>query len=57
MSDYSRLPVHDTAVGFRVNEALLAAAENHARREGMTLSELLRHALRREIRGSGRGVL
>lgn len=50
MSDYTRLPVHDTTVGFRVNEALPTAAEHHARREGMTLSELLRHALRRELR-------
>ena len=50
MSDYSREPVHDAAFRFRVNEALLAAAEVRARQDGMTLSELIRHALRREIR-------
>lgn len=45
-----RSNVHDTMARFRVNEALLSAAEEKARREGMSLSELMRHALRRELR-------
>lgn len=44
-----RSNVHDTTARFRVNERLLAAAEEKARREGMSLSELMRHALRREV--------
>ena len=43
-------PIHDTLVRFRVNEALVASASEKARREGMSLSELLRHALRRELK-------
>lgn len=42
--------VHGALARFRVNEELLAAAEEKARREGMSLSELMRHALRREVR-------
>ena len=45
-----REAVHDTVAAFRVNEGLLAKAEEKARREGMSLSELMRHALRREVR-------
>ena len=45
-----RQPVHSALVRFRANEALVAQAEAKARREGMTLSELMRHALRREVR-------
>jgi hypothetical protein len=45
-----RASVHDSVAKFRVNEGLLAAAEAKARREGMSLSELMRHALRREVR-------
>jgi antitoxin component of RelBE/YafQ-DinJ toxin-antitoxin module len=41
--------MHDSVVKFRVNETLLARASNHARSEGMTLSELVRSALRREL--------
>lgn len=44
------MSVHDTTVRFRVNAALVAAAEAKARREGMNLSEFLRHAVRREVR-------
>lgn len=44
--------VHNAAVRFRVNDALLAAATAKARQEGMSLSELLRHAVRREVRGN-----
>ena len=42
--------VHDMTVRFRANNSLVASAAEKARREGMTLSELLRAALRREIR-------
>lgn len=42
-------PLHGALVRFRVNEALVAEAEAKARREAMTLSELMRHALRREL--------
>jgi antitoxin component of RelBE/YafQ-DinJ toxin-antitoxin module len=50
MSDYPRAPIHDAAIRFRVAENLLLSAEAKAKSEGMTLSELLRHALRRELR-------
>jgi len=50
MSDCARGTIHDAAIRFRVAEKLLASAEEKARREGMSLSELLRHALRRELR-------
>lgn len=42
--------VHNSIVRFRVNEALIAAAIAKAHREGMSLSELLRHAVRNEVR-------
>jgi predicted DNA binding CopG/RHH family protein len=45
-----RSNVHDAAARFRVNSDLLTAAEAKARREGMSLSELMRSALRRELR-------
>ena len=45
-----RSQVHDSTVQFRANQSLLAEAEAKARREGMSLSELLRHALRRELK-------
>lgn len=45
-----RANIHDAAVRFRVNETLLSAAESKARREGMSLSEFLRQALRRELK-------
>jgi hypothetical protein len=44
-----RTEVHNTLARFRVNDALLASATERARREGMTLSELIRAALRREL--------
>ena len=46
----ARNTVHDAAIRFRVHDALLASAEAKARRDGMNLSELMRHALRRELR-------
>ncbi|NIJ16497.1 ribbon-helix-helix protein, CopG family [Sphingobium vermicomposti] len=45
-----RAHTHNAAVRFRVNEALLAAATHKAQREGMSLSELLRHAVRNAVR-------
>lgn len=44
-----RQSTHDMPVGFRINRALLARAEEKARRRGMSLSELLRHAVREEV--------
>ncbi len=41
--------VHNQTAQFRVNGALLASAAEKARRDGMTLSELIRSAIRREI--------
>lgn len=41
--------VHNNFVRVRVSDALLAAASSHAGREGMSLSELVRHAVRREV--------
>lgn len=42
--------VHDSPVKFRVNGALLAKAQAKAVAEGMSLSELMRSALRRELK-------
>lgn len=36
-------------VHFRANGELVAAAEAKARKDGVSLSELLRHAVRREL--------
>jgi len=44
-----RQAVHNSEARFRVNDGLLFAAEERARREGMSLSEFMRHALRREL--------
>ena len=45
-----RESVHCHTVTFRASPAIVASAEAKARREGMSLSELMRHALRRELR-------
>lgn len=45
--------VHNTPVVFRANVRLLTAARSKAEREGMSLSELMRTALRREISHGG----
>lgn len=45
-----RFPVHDSTVRFRVNQTLLAAAAAKAEREGMSLSELMRAAVRRAVK-------
>jgi len=42
--------VHDRPVKFRVNNALLAKTQAKASSEGMSLSELMRSALRNELR-------
>jgi len=48
MSD--RVTVHDRAITFRANAAMVASATDRARREGMTLAEFLRSAVRRELK-------
>jgi len=45
-----RPSVHATTLRLSVNEKLRQAAEAHARAEGMSLSELVRHALRQEMK-------
>ncbi len=46
-----RLRVHDTAVKFRASAVFVRAVAEHARKEGMSLSEFLRLAARREMAG------
>lgn len=41
--------VHDTVIRCRANEALVAAAARAAEREAMTLSELVRDAIRQRV--------
>jgi predicted HicB family RNase H-like nuclease len=48
--DSLRKPVHDSAVVFRVSAALVEQAAVSAAKEGMSLSELMRAALRRQLR-------
>jgi hypothetical protein len=45
-----RAEVHNTIARFRVNDALIASAASRARQDGMTLSEFIRAAIRREVR-------
>lgn len=45
-----RKTVHDGAVVFRASAALVEQAAVTAAREGMSLSELMRAALRRQLR-------
>jgi len=45
---------HDTPVYFRCAAHVVAQAEERARQQGMNLSELMRHALRRELQGGAR---
>jgi predicted HicB family RNase H-like nuclease len=42
--------IHTTPVNFRADPGLIAAAEEKARRDGMSMSEFMRAALRRELR-------
>jgi hypothetical protein len=44
-----RTMIHDRPVYFRAHSSLVVAAEARASRMGMSLSELMRHALRREL--------
>tara|TARA_R110000787_G_scaffold98664_3_gene202761 strand:+ start:34536 stop:34709 length:174 start_codon:yes stop_codon:yes gene_type:complete len=44
-----RAAVHNTPIQFRANSAIVDAAYQKARHEGMSLSELIRSALRREV--------
>lgn len=44
------MQVHNAVASFRVNGALLARAQQKAQQEGMSLPELFRHALRREVK-------
>lgn len=46
----SRQIVHDRSVYFRANGRLVSQAEAVAAQQGMTLSELMRAALRRQLR-------
>ena len=41
--------VHGAVARFRVSPQLIERAQFKARADGMTLSELIRHALRREL--------
>jgi Ribbon-helix-helix protein, copG family len=41
--------VHNATAKFRLNEDLLAKAESKARANGMSLAEMLRQAVRREV--------
>jgi len=45
-----RAAVHDVPVSFRASAAIIAAAETKARRQGMSLSEFMRAAIRREVK-------
>jgi len=44
------IPVHTTEIKFRAPERLVADVRARSVREGMTLSEFVRQALRRELR-------
>ena len=44
-----RTLTHDVPVNFRANEALVAKAAQAASERHMSLSELMRHAMRREV--------
>jgi hypothetical protein len=45
-----RTAVHDRTVSFRANADMVASAASLARREGMSLAEFLRSAVRRELK-------
>lgn len=44
-----RPATHSEMVRVRVHPGLLARARQHAERQGMTVSEFLRHALREQV--------
>ena len=45
-----RHSVHDEKVFVRVNSRVLADAERRAQASGMSLSEFVRHAIRKELK-------
>ena len=45
-----RAQTHTSLMAFRLEPTLLAAASARARREGKSLSELMRQAVRKEVR-------
>lgn len=47
---YSMRSIHDETARFRANAALLGAARQRARQQGMTLSEFFRAAVRNAVR-------
>lgn len=46
-----RVEIHNKLARFRVNEDLIALAMDKAHQDGMTLSEFIRAAIRREVKG------
>ncbi len=47
----ARSQLHNSIVRFRVADGLLADVQAKADRDGMSLSELIRQAIRKEVRG------
>lgn len=47
-----RTPVQTVPFNFRVNETLLAEVREKARRDGISPSEFMRYALRRELQAA-----
>lgn len=47
-----RVQTHTSFMAFRLEPALLAAATARARREGKSISELMRQAVRKEVQGA-----
>ena len=45
-----RRPVHTSVIRIRASDTLVASAEALARRQGMSMSELVRDALRQAVR-------
>jgi predicted HicB family RNase H-like nuclease len=46
--------VHNSTAKLRINRELYASAEAMARQQGMTFSEWMRHAMRRELQQAER---
>lgn len=44
-----REPVHQSVLRFRASDQLASNTEAMARRQGMSVSEFIRHAIRREL--------
>jgi antitoxin component of RelBE/YafQ-DinJ toxin-antitoxin module len=45
-----RRPIHTAVIKFRASDALRASAEALARQQGMSMSELVRDAVRQAVR-------